>query len=206
MTRGELGSVRQLAARRRMTAVEGASTPAGQISHFASGCTTSTSCGGAPGEIDRVHAKPGLPGIVAGNPESLVATIRFRSGAVGVLELSWALPERTGTAWNTYFACIGSEQSAYVELRGADPAAAFSASTLLPELTYMYEVDGLPGGVLRLQDELFVRELREPGSWPGPSLPDARCAVEAALALRASATTGSVAELPLSTPAATSGR
>ena len=94
-----------------MTAVEGASTPAGQISRFASGARPRRHAV-VPGELDRVHAKPGLPGIVAGNPESLAATIRFRSSAMGVLELSWALPERTGTGWNTYFACIGSEQSA----------------------------------------------------------------------------------------------
>ena len=82
VSRGELGAVRQLAARRGMTAAEG---------RIYAGRTDLALCLGVhdldvmrwcAGEIDRVHAEPGPPNS-AGNPEFLVATLRFGSRAVG---------------------------------------------------------------------------------------------------------------------------
>jgi hypothetical protein len=112
---------------------------------------------------------------------------------VGVLELAWNLPEATGVAWETQLACVGTERSAYVELRGSGEVG---DGDLMPELTYMYDVEGLAGGIVAEMDRFFIRELREPGSWPGGNLADARRAVEIALALTQSAASGRPIDLP----------
>ncbi len=139
------------------------------------------------GEIDRVYAEA-APGRVSGSgTDAVSATVKFRSGAIGLLELSWALPEETGIAWDTYFHCIGSQRSVYTELRGTDDARLGLAGDLLPDLTYTFDIEGIPGGVVRVQDEHFVRAVHHPETWPGASVADARRAVEATLALATSA-------------------
>lgn len=187
---GVLGSIVHLAARRAMWSPEGV---------IYAPRTTLASCLGVhdldvmrwyAGEIERVYAENGPAHLFPGTADSTVATVRFGSGAVGVLELTWGLPEATHIAWDTSLVCVGTERAVYVEMRGADPNAVGIAGSLMPELTYAYAIAGIPGGVLRTQAEHFVREVREPGTWPGASLADARRAVEVALALEMSAAEG----------------
>ena len=147
------------------------------------------------GEIERIYAEIAPGSVSEGNADAIAATIRFDSGAVGTLELSWALPEESGVAWDTRFHCVGTRRSAYAELRGTDPARLGTAGDLLPDLTYNFEIDGIPGGVVRVQDEHFLHAVRDPQSWPGATPTDARRAVAAALALCEAAKSGRAMEL-----------
>jgi predicted dehydrogenase len=188
--RGELGELIHLSARRATWAPEG---------RIYAGQTELELCLGVhdldvmrwcAGEIDRVHAEAAPGRSSGGTADAIVATLRFHSGAIGVLELSWALPEEAGVAWDTQFHCVGTKRSAYAELRGADPSRMGRTADLIPDFTYVYEIEGVPGGVVRVQDEHFLREVSAPGGWPGATIDDARRAVEAALALAESAATG----------------
>ena len=75
----------------------------------------------------------------------------------------------------------------YTELRGTRRRSTWVAGDLLPDLTYTFDIEGIPGGVVRVQDEHFVRAVHHPETWPGASVADARRAVEATLALATSA-------------------
>jgi predicted dehydrogenase len=136
------------------------------------------------GEIVRVHAEAGPSVLHPDSADAMAATLRLSSGAVATLELGWGLPEQTGVVWETALVVTGSEDSAYLEIRGGD------AGGLAPELSYTCDVAGVPTGVLRTQDEHFLRAVRDPAAWPGATPADARRAVELALALDRSAATG----------------
>jgi predicted dehydrogenase len=181
----ELGPLLSLSARRAMAAPEG---------RIYAGRTTLALCLGVhdldairwiAGEIVRVHAEAGPSLLHHGSADALAATLRLASGAVATLELSWALPERAGVEWDTTLVAIGAGSSAYLELRGGQGA------DLMPEMSYIGDVGGIPTGVLRAQDEHFIRAVRDPSGWPGGTPADARRAVELALALDRSAQTGS---------------
>jgi predicted dehydrogenase len=196
IARGELGELVSLSARRATWLPEGRVYGSQTLLELCLGVHDLDVMRWCAGEIDRVYAEaaPGLRS--GGNVDAVVATIRFSSGAIGVLELSWALPERTGVAWDTRFDCVGREGSVYAELRGTDPGRVGSTGDLLPDLSYTFEIEGVPGGVVRVQDEHFLRAVRDPQQWPGASLYDARRAVEAALALGESASRGVAVNLP----------
>jgi predicted dehydrogenase len=186
---GLLGRLLSLSARRSMGADEG---------RIYAGRTDPALCLGVhdidvlrwcAGEVTRVSAETGPALIHPDSPDVVVATLRFASGAVGVLEMCWALPAATGVAWESALVIVGSEDSRYLEQRGG------SGGDLAPEYSYAFEVEGLPGGVMHMQDEHFLRAARDPGRWPGGTLGDARRAVEIALAIGQAAATGSVVEL-----------
>jgi predicted dehydrogenase len=188
--RGELGDIVQLAARRATWAPEGRIYGSQTRLELCLGVHDLDVMRWLAGEIERVHAEATAADISGSASDAVAATLRFRSGAIGSLELSWALPEATGVAWDTALHCIGTERSLYVALRGTDDSRIGEAGDVFPDLSYVYEVDGIPGGVVRLQDEHFLRAVRSPDSWPGASATDGRRAVEAALALVRSAESG----------------
>jgi predicted dehydrogenase len=189
VARGELGPMLALSARRCMTAPEGA---------LYAGRTTLALCLGVhdldvfewlAGDVVRVYAEGGPATLADGTADAVVASLRFRSGAVATLELQWALPVAGGVVWDTHLVVTGTGGSAYLELRGGD------GGDLAPELTYVADVAGVPYGVLRVQDEHFLRAVRDPSSWPGAPPADARRAVELALAIDRSVATGEPVEV-----------
>jgi predicted dehydrogenase len=177
--RGAFGPLISLSARRCMDAEEG---------RIYAGRTDLALCLGVhdidvmrwcAGEIAQVSAEAGPSILHEASHDALAVSMRFGCGAVGHLDLCWALPPEAGVAWDTSFVVVGVEGSRYLELRGGH------GGDLMPELTYEFDVHGLAGGVVRLQDEHFLRAVRDPTAWPGASLDDARRAVEIALAIGA---------------------
>jgi predicted dehydrogenase len=136
------------------------------------------------GEVTRVYGEAGPSVLDPASADSFVATLRLATGAVASIDLGWALPERTGVTWDTHLVVVGSRASAYLEVRGGDLGG------LSPELTYVADVAGVPAGVVRVQDEHFLRAVRDRRTWPGASPADARRALEVALALDRSAAQG----------------
>jgi predicted dehydrogenase len=120
------------------------------------------------GEVTRIS------GAVArwhGLEAALVATVRFRSGAVGTLQVSWAHPQ--GSPVDHGLSLIGSAGLARVD----DDSGASIPEALRNELT------------------TFLDCARGRVGWP-LELSDARAALALSHALEEAVTTGTVVELP----------
>ena len=142
------------------------------------------------GDIDRVYAEAGGAGIVGeGIADTVMATVRFASGAVGAIELSWATSVESGIEWDSQLEVIGSEGSAYVDITDTGVSVYSGAGPQFPETTYWPRTHGFPSGILRAEDEHFLLTVREAATWP-QTLPDARAAVAAAIALDSSSAAG----------------
>jgi UDP-N-acetylglucosamine 3-dehydrogenase len=141
------------------------------------------------GDIERVYAEPYTLPVTGPGPDAMVATLRFRSGAVGVLDHNWIMPTASGLESDHRLAVFGSEGSAFVEYRDA-PAVVFGVgSPSLKRTTYHSHPVGIPYGAMPTEDRYFLRSVRDGRPWP-ISLADARAAVACALALDESARTG----------------
>jgi predicted dehydrogenase len=142
------------------------------------------------GDVDRVFAEAGGAGVVGeGIPDSVAATVRFVSGAVGLLELSWGTPRGSGIEWDSRLAFIGTEGSAYVDIVETGVSLFLPGGPSFPDTTYWPKAYGEPFGILRFEDERFLELVRHERTWP-LSLDDARSAVAAAVALDRSVVEG----------------
>ena len=141
------------------------------------------------GDVERVYAEPYTQPVTGPGPDAMVATLRFRSGAVAVLDHNWIMPTASGLESDHRLAVFGSAGSAFVENRDA-PAAVFGAgSPSLKRNTYHSQPVGIPYGAMPTEDRYFLTSVRDGRPWP-ISLADARAAVACALALDESARTG----------------
>ena len=138
------------------------------------------------GDIERVYAEGGGASLVGtGISDTVLATVRFRSGAVGAIELSWATSVESGIEWDSQLEVVGSAGTAYVDIAKTGVAVYTSAGPRFPETTYWPRTHSLPSGILHTQDEHFLRAVRKTAVWP-QSLVDARAAVAGAIALERS--------------------
>ncbi len=135
------------------------------------------------GDIARVYAEAGGAGVVGeGIHDTVAATLRFDSGAVGLLELSWGTPSQTGIEWDSRLAFIGSEGSAYVDIAETGVSVYTAQGPQFPDTTYWPRTYGAPSGILRTEDEHLLLRVRDGRPWP-LTLEDARAALVAALAM-----------------------
>lgn len=142
------------------------------------------------GDVDRVFGEAGGAGVVGdGIPDSVVATVKFVSGAVGLLELSWGTPRGSGIEWDSRLAFIGTEGSAYVDIMETGVSLFTPDGPSFPDTTYWPTTYGEPFGILRFEDERFLELVRHERPWP-LSLDDARAAVAMAVALDRSVSEG----------------
>src|ERR687887_309899 len=124
------------------------------------------------GEIESVYA---LGSSRDGELEdSLVATVRFRSGAVGALECSWALAE-AGLEWEHRLTYVGESGFAHLDGRSRGVAIHTPGRSSTPDVLTLWDHDGVVGGILAAQDERFLRCVLEGLAWP-LSPADARAA------------------------------
>jgi predicted dehydrogenase len=138
------------------------------------------------GPLAQVHAKGAALGLVGPEQtDSVVATLGFESGAVGLLELSWALPQACGLAWDCALSYVGTRACAYVDIRSMGVSVLGGDGATYPDTTYWPLVHGEPAGILRAQDEYFLASLRD-GRPSVQSPAEARAALQAALALERS--------------------
>jgi predicted dehydrogenase len=148
------------------------------------------------GDIERVYAETSRTGVVGdGLPDALVATIRFRSGAVGTMESDWALPSGAGIVNVDHILVVGSNGLAWYD--GIDSGAAIVTAAgppSFPGLLSVRDPGGVPYGLYRTEDEHFLASVRDGRPWP-LTLEDARAALLAALALDRSLAEGRPIEL-----------
>jgi predicted dehydrogenase len=119
----------------------------------------------------------------------MVATLRFRSGAIGVLDHNWIMATNSGLESDHRLAVFGSAGSAFVENRDA-PAAVFGPGGARQlRTTYYSHPNGIPSGAMPTEDRYFLRSVRDGRPWP-INLADARAALACAVALDESAISG----------------
>lgn len=143
------------------------------------------------GSIERVYGEGSrLDHILPGAPEAVVATLRFSSGAVGVLELNWVMPAASGKVSDYRFMAVGTEGVLFLELND-EGLSIFTKSgpPRFPRPTYMVDAYGTRMGTIRTEDDHFLQMVRDGRPWP-LSLGDARAALVAALAIDRSVAEG----------------
>lgn len=146
------------------------------------------------GDIERVYAEAAAHAVVGPGPDAAVATVRFRTGAVGALDHNWILPYESGLRSDHRLAVFGTRGSAYIETRDS-PAVVFSLDGLqhVHSGYYSYPND-MPFGALPSEDAFFLARVRDGRDWP-LTLDDARAALVAALAMDRSIAEGRVVSI-----------
>jgi predicted dehydrogenase len=138
------------------------------------------------GPLASVYSTGARTGLAApGSIDSVVAVVRFVSGAVGLLETSWGLPNSSGLAWDCALSFVGSRACAYVDVRSMGVSVLGADGAAHPDTSYWPQVYGEPFGILRAQDEYFLASIRD-GRPPVQTAFEAREALAAALAIEQS--------------------
>ncbi len=120
---------------------------------------------------------------------------RFDSGAVGVLENVWCLPDRTAFQIDERFEVIGTEGSIHVHETHPNFSVCDRDGWHSPDTTYWPLLHGVRAGALRDELAYFAGCVRE-GRRPSVITPEeSRAAVAACLAAERSAATGSVLKM-----------
>jgi len=136
------------------------------------------------GDIEQVYAESSRTGVTGdGLPDSLVATVRFASGAIATVESDWALPSATGIVNVDNLLVVGSGGMAWYDGRDSGAAIVSSvAGASFPGLLTFRDPAGVPYGLYRMEDEYFLAMVRDGRPWP-IEIGDARAALVAALAV-----------------------
>jgi UDP-N-acetylglucosamine 3-dehydrogenase len=120
---------------------------------------------------------------------------RFDSGAIGVLENVWFLPERTPFRIDERMEVVGTEGSIHIQETHPNFAVCDRDGWDAPDTTYWPELHGVRAGALREELSYFTTCIQE-GCRPTVITPEeSRAAVVACLAAEESATTGAVVNL-----------
>lgn len=131
------------------------------------------------------HSKRGLR-----HPDLGWAMYRFETGAIGVIENVWFLPEGTPFRIHEQFEIIGTEGAVYIH--GSDTNVVIQSRQQLdaPDTLYWPEMHGELVGALRTELEYFIRCARD-NTQPTVVTPrEARDAVAAVAAAEESASRG----------------
>ncbi|MFN0050873.1 MAG: Gfo/Idh/MocA family protein [Planctomycetales bacterium] len=129
------------------------------------------------------------------HPDLGWAMYRFASGAIGVIENVWFLPEGTPFRIHEQLEIIGDKGAAYVHGGDANVAIQTSQGTDFPDTLYWPQMHGEPTGALRTEIASFVDCVAR-GVPPTVVTPqEARAAVAALEAAERSAGTGKVVTL-----------
>jgi predicted dehydrogenase len=144
------------------------------------------------GEIERVHAEASPIEVVGPGPDAVVATLRLRSGAVGVFDHGWIAPAKAGLGSEHRFALFGTRGALFVESRDT-PLTLYGTQGFSRVNTRYYPPAGVvPAGALANEDRHFLRTVRDGTPWP-LSLADARGALACAAAIERSMADGRTA-------------
>ncbi|MCA0252796.1 MAG: Gfo/Idh/MocA family oxidoreductase [Actinobacteria bacterium] len=91
-----------------------------------------------------------------GCEDSVFATITFDNGAIGMIELSWALPENTALGINTYAEVVGTKAVGYVTVFDQGISFYSDHAVRFPDALHWPEYNGQIQGDLRHEIQHFV--------------------------------------------------
>ena len=135
------------------------------------------------GPVERVFAMSAATSTLGdGAVDAITGTLRFASGAVGIVEFNWIMNSDSALSSDYRLAVFGTEGAGYVEMR--DPATTVFARDGAKWLRTggQFDVRGTVSGVVAIEDRHFLATVRGLREWP-VTLEDARAALEVALAL-----------------------
>ena len=134
------------------------------------------------GPVERVFATPATTATLgAGAVDAITGTLRFASGAVGIVEFNWIMNSDSALSGDYRLAVFGTEGAGYVEMR--DPVATVftSGGPQWLRTRGQFDVKGTVTGVVAIEDRHFLATVRGLREWP-VSIEDARAALAVALA------------------------
>jgi UDP-N-acetylglucosamine 3-dehydrogenase len=120
---------------------------------------------------------------------------RFDSGAIGVCENVWFLPDKTAFQIDERMEIIGTEGSIHIHETHPNFSVASKDGWRSPDTTYWPEIHGLRAGALRAELDYFLTCIIENKRPTVISPEESLRAVEACLAAEESAATGRVVRL-----------
>ena len=130
------------------------------------------------------------------HPDIGWAMYRFESGAVGVIETLWCLPENTPLTVDARMEIIGTEGAVYIDCGQAGLTIHDGGGVHKPDTAYWPVLGDRRVGALRNELNYFVGCVRQ-GKTPNIITPEeSRMAVEAICAAERSAASGQVVRLP----------
>lgn len=91
-----------------------------------------------------------------GCEDSVFATITFDTGAIGMVELSWALPENAALGINTYAEVVGTTAAGYVNILDQGVSFYTDHAVLYPDVLHWPDYNGQVHGDLRQEIQHFV--------------------------------------------------
>ena len=120
---------------------------------------------------------------------------RFDSGAIGVCENVWFLPDKTAFQIDERMEIIGTEGSIHIHETHPNFSVVDKNGWRSPDTTYWPELHGMRAGALRAELDYFVTCILE-GRRPSVIRPEeSMAAVQACLAAEASATKGQTVQV-----------
>ena len=129
------------------------------------------------------------------HPDIGTTMYKFDTGAIGVCEVVWCLPEKSPFQIDERMEIVGTKGSIQIHDTTPNFMVVDSESVRMPDTTYWPEIHGQRAGALRDEWSYFLKcvaEDREPSVVPAA---DSRAAVAACLAAEKSAATGEVVRL-----------
>lgn len=144
------------------------------------------------GPVDRLTAEITFRHSPYPNIETAAfATFRFRSGAIGLLETSWARPQGVPDRLDARCEVVGTAGAGTVDLASHGLRLTEGGVTLFPDFSYWPVSRGRVGGTLRAALDHFVRCVLD-GEPPLATVEDGREAVRLVLAVKEAAERGAV--------------
>ena len=117
---------------------------------------TSTCSAGSPGTSTGVYAMPACTSSLGeGTVDAVVATLRFASGAVGVVEFNWVMNRRSGLAGDYRLAVFGTRGAGYVEMRDPVTRVYSHGGTRWLRTHGLFDVGGTMAGSVAVEDRHF---------------------------------------------------
>lgn len=93
--------------------------------------------------------------------DTVVATITFENGAIGLVELCWALPNNTSLGINTYAEVVGSDSVGYIEIRDQGLSITTESDVTYPDILHWPEYNEKIQGDLKEELDHFIVSVLE---------------------------------------------
>jgi len=91
-----------------------------------------------------------------GCEDTTISVVNFDNGAVGVVELCWALPQNSALGINTYAAVIGRDAAGYVDIHHQGVSLVTEDEVLYPDILHWPEYNGRIQGDLKEEIAHFI--------------------------------------------------